>query len=383
MSRWWRSWLHELRLIGTDPSILLVMFGGVLLYAVLYPLPYHPDVPGEQAVVVVDHDRSALARQLIRMVDATPQVRIVAEPGSLAAAQDLLARGQAHGLLIIPENFQRDVYLGLPTTLSYAGDASYFLIYSTLIEGLLAAGGTLTAETQAARATMQGGSLLATPGLIRPVRLLTEPVFNPTAGYLNYVIPAVFALILHQTLLIVASSVTVKDRRQRATGAASPPLVQALPLRLLSFVAIYLFLAMLYFGFFLTLYGVPRLAGAVEVLAVCLLFLLAAASLALALGYLLKQPEQAVVVALVSAMPLLFTAGSIWPLANLPGWLDLLGWLFPAKPGIQALLKLNQMGSGLDGMRKELLILCGQFLGYGALLIWLATRPGPRGGIGD
>ena len=118
MSRWWRSWLHELRLIGTDPSILLVMFGGVLLYAVLYPLPYHPDVPGEQAVVVVDHDRSALARQLIRMVDATPQVRIVAEPGSLAAAQDLLARGQAHGLLIIPENFQRDVYLGLPTTLS-------------------------------------------------------------------------------------------------------------------------------------------------------------------------------------------------------------------------------------------------------------------------
>src|SRR5690606_16384827 len=118
----------------------------------------------------------------IRMVDATPQVRIVAEPGSLAAAQDLLARGQAHGLLIIPENFQRDVYLGLPTTLSYAGDASYFLIYSTLIEGLLAAGGTLTAETQAARATMQGGSLLATPGLIRPVRLLTEPVFNPTAG---------------------------------------------------------------------------------------------------------------------------------------------------------------------------------------------------------
>src|SRR5699024_7511139 len=125
--------------------------------------------------------------------------------------------GHVQGLLIIPENFQRDVYLGLPTTLSYAGDASYFLIYSTLIEGLLAAGSTLTAEAQGVRASVQGGNVLATPGLVQPVRLWAEPVFNPTADYSNYVIPAIFALIFHQTLLIVLGGATVKNRQQRLT----------------------------------------------------------------------------------------------------------------------------------------------------------------------
>lgn len=375
MRRWWHSWLQELRLIFTDPSVLLVMFGGVLFYAVLYPLPYLTNVPAEQAVAVVDQDRSALARQLVRMVDATSQVRVAARPASMADAQDLLARGKVHGLLVIPENFQRDVYLGRPTTLSYAGDASYFLIYSTIVEGLVAAGDTLAGEVQAARTTIQGGSVLAMPGLVQPVRLVSQAAFNPTAGYLNYVVPAVFALILHQTLLIVLGTVTVKDRLQRvSSGIQLSPLHQALPLRLLIILAIYLLLAMLYFGFFLTFYDIPRQAAPLEVLAVCLLFFAATGCLALCLGLLLARPEQAVVVALVSAMPLLFTAGFIWPLSNLPAWLNLLGWLFPAKAGIQALLQLNQMGSGFGGIRQELWILAAQLLGYGLLLLWLANR---------
>lgn len=380
MKHWWQSWLDELRLIFTDPSVLLVMFGGVLLYAVLYPLPYLTNVPAEQAVAVVDQDHSALARQLVRMVDATAQVRVAARPASMADAQDLLARGAVHGLLVIPENFQRDVYLGRPTTLSYAGNASYFLIYSTIVEGLVAAGGTLTGEAQAARATIQGGSVLATPGLVQPVRLVSQAAFNPSAGYLNYVVPAVFALILHQTLLIVLGTVTVKDRLQRvSSGARFSPLHQALPLRLISILAIYLLLAMLYFGFFLDFYGIPRQAAPMEVLAVCLLFFMAAGFLALCLGLLLPRPEHVVVVALVSAMPLLFTAGFIWPLSNLPDWLNLLGWLFPAKAGIQALLQLNQMGSGLGGIQKELCILLAQLLAFGLLLLRLTSRLSRRG----
>ncbi|MHA7916247.1 ABC transporter permease [Alloalcanivorax xenomutans] len=373
---WWRAWLREWRLVYGDTSVLLVIAGGVLFYALLYPLPYHRNVPGEQAVAVIDQDRSALSRQLIRMADATPQVRIVARPWSDEQARMLLARGEAHGLLVIPEHFQRDLYLGRPTSLSYAGDASYFLIYGNVVQGLLTAGTTLGVEAQAMRALMQGESPMAIPGEVMPMRLVTKAVFNDDSGYIGYIVPAVFVLILHQTLLITAGCVTVRDRLRGGLGLTAPGL--ALPLRLSVFVLIYLLLAALYFGFFFHFYEVPRLAGKGALLLVSTLLFVTTGLCALFMGQLLQRPEWPTVVVLVSSLPIVFTAGFVWPEADMPGWVRGLSWLAPAKPGIMALLKLNQMGAGLDAIRPELTGLVVQALGYGGAVVLMARRQAAR-----
>lgn len=374
MKRWWRAWCDEVQHVLTDRAVLLVFGGGLLFYALLYPLPYHRNVPGEQAVAVLDHDRGALARQLVRWVDATPQVRVVAQPRSLSEARALLAAGEVHGLLVIPEQFERDVYLGQPTTLSYAGDASYFLIYGNIVQGLVSAGTTLTVQTQVARALFGGENPASIPGQVMALRVVPEPVFNRSGGYINYIVPAVFALILHQTLLITAGSVTVKDRRRRVAGRAAAPLALALLMRSLLFVLIYVFFALLYFGFFFALYDVPRVAAPLVLLGVTVVFLASTTACAMLIGYLVSRPELPTVIVLVTSLPIVFTAGFAWPAQSLPAPLDALGWVLPARPGIQALLTLNQMGGGLEGVSDALLVLMVQGVVYALLLTFLVRR---------
>lgn len=69
------------------------------------------------------------------MADATPQVKLVARVDSLTQARQWLLTGKASGILHIPRHFYRDLMLGKSVTLSYAGDASYFLVYGTIAEG--------------------------------------------------------------------------------------------------------------------------------------------------------------------------------------------------------------------------------------------------------
>jgi ABC-2 type transport system permease protein len=376
----WQIWQTELAHIFTDRAVLLVLAGGILFYAVLYPLPYQRNVPGEQAIAVLNQDHTAMARHLVRMADATPQIRVAAHPTSMAETESLLASGKVHGLMIIPAGFERDVYLGRPTTLSFAGDASYFLIYGNVVEGLMSAAMTLSVESQINMSLLQGENPARISGQVMPMRLITKPAFNPTGGYINYIVPAVFVLILHQTLLIAAGSITIKDRGRRRRGFPAPPLGLALLLRLFNFVAIYLLFAMLYFGFFFQLYGVPHVASPSSLLVFSSLFFLTSALFALWLGYLLSRPELPTVIVLLSSLPIVFTAGFAWPADNLPRWLDYLSMLIPAKAGIQGFLAINQMGAPLDAIWREIAVLFGLCLLYGGWLAYLVTHeisPGP------
>lgn len=369
----WATWKAELSFILRDRSVMLVMVGGILFYALLYPLPYKSNVPGQQTLAVLDLDRTALARKLTRMADATPQLRVAAVPQSMNEATDLLENDIVHGLLIIPAGFERDVYAGRPVNLPFAGDASYFLIYGNIMEGLLKATTTLSVEAQVISSLQKGGNPATMAGEIMPFGIAPHGVFNPTGGYINYIVPAVFVLILHQTLLIAAGTVTIKDRARRLAGAATTKLNLAIPLRVVTFVLAYLILALLYFGFFFQLYDVPHSAPKLPLIVFSLLFLTATTLFAIWLGYRLPRPELTTVVVLLSSLPIVFTAGFAWPASNLPGWLDNLTMLIPAKPGIQGFLALNQMGAPIASLKTEIACLFGLSVLFASLICWHGT----------
>jgi tRNA(Ile)-lysidine synthetase-like protein len=94
MTGFGRQFLSELRRIFTDSGVLLIMVGAVVLYSFVYPLPYSGEVLKELKVAVVDLDRSAMSRNLIRMADGGP-LSPPPRPVPVALGPDLPASGYA------------------------------------------------------------------------------------------------------------------------------------------------------------------------------------------------------------------------------------------------------------------------------------------------
>ncbi len=339
---------NEWRAVWATPIIGLTVFGGVLFYFFLYPLPYVKQVPRDQPVVVVNLDGSQLSRRLERMVDATPQVKLACRAHSIEAARDIFIREKLAGILVIPEHFYRDLLLGRRPTLSYAGDASYFLVFSTVLEGLAGAGSTLAAEAKINRMLVSGQALPLAAERHSALELNLRSVFNPTAGYVNYVAPAIFVVILHQTLVLGLGILGGLENEARRDGerayrqeAAS---LKLLVVRTGLFTAIYWPLCMFYLGFGFQFYAIPRHADFLELNMVILPFLLGAACFGTCLGLLLPRRELAGPIVMFSSMPLVFGSGFIWPLEAIPAPISAIIQYIPVIPAIRMFLGLNQMG---------------------------------------
>lgn len=375
---WFRLFVGECRAIFTNPAIVLIVFVGVIFYSFLYPLPYSRRIPIEQRVVAVNLDGSQLSRQLERMVDATPQVRLVERAASLDAARRILLARHLAGILVIPEHFGRDLLLGRQPVLSLAGDATYFLVSGTVLEGMNAAARTMAAETRAGLLLRTGAPPSGIAAQLTAVRLNIRPVFNNGMGYVQYVIPAVFVLILHQTLVMAAgiltSSQTGSTGRDEGGYWRGYPAWRLLAGRYLVFGLIYAGLALYYFGPALAMYGIDRRAGIGALWALILPFLLAAIAFGILLGRLLARPERVTLVVLLSSMPLVFASGFIWPEAAIPSCINHVVQLVPAIPAIKAFTLLNQMGAGLAAIVPLLGQLWLLALGYGLLAWWQLGR---------
>lgn len=363
----------ELKALFTNPVVLLTVFGGVVFYSFLYPLPYTQQTPREQTLSIVNLDKSQASYQLERMVDATPQVKVIQRDSTIEDAKQAFLNRKVSGILVIPEHFYKDLLLGKSPTLAYAGDASYFLVYGTIVEGLSQAGGTLAAKSKVSRLVMEGEPLSLAAQHYSATSINLKPTFNPRMGYVDYVVPAVFVLILQQTMIMAAGLMGGTQKHGNGYWSHTTPL-RLILVRSIVLVAVYYLLSMYYFGASFTSHGVNTLASAGHLLLLLLPFLLASCLCGIWLGSVTPRRELVTLVVLISSMPLIFSAGFIWPLEAIPRPIIWVSNLFPSTPAIQGFLSLNQMGASWDQISTQWGILWVQVFGWGALAFYQLQR---------
>ncbi|HHX8349845.1 TPA: ABC transporter permease [Vibrio diabolicus] len=369
----WQLIKAELKAVLTNPVVTLTVFGGVVFYSFLYPLPYAQQTPREQPIAIVNLDGSQTSLKLERMVDATPQVNVVTRLHTIADAKQAFLQREITGFLVIPEHFYKDLMLGKSPTLAYAADASYFLVYGTVVEGLAQAGGTLGAQVKVSKMVIDGVPMSMASHNYSAIKLNMKPTFNPTMGYIEYVVPAVFVLILQQTLIMAVGLQTGTQRHGRgywsqvSTGSL-------LLVRTLVFVAIYYLLGAYYFGFSFERLNVNHIANVSELLTMLFPFFLGCCGLGFWLGYLLPRRELVTLVVLVSSMPLIFLAGFIWPIEAIPAPLLWIADLSPSTWAIKAFLALNQMGATWQQVAPHWTALWALTVLWGSVAYWIAKR---------
>jgi len=375
MMPWSRLIKAEIKAIFSNVPLLITVFFGVIFYSFLYPLPYKNQTPTDLPIIVVDADNTAFSRKLTRMIDATPQVKVMRKSTAINDAKLALMNESVMGYLIIPEDFYNTVLHGQSPQLSFGGDGSLFLVFGTIIEGVSYAIGTLNATLKIQHATIEGEQLSYAATHFNATGLQLTPLFNTTGGYLNYVVPAVFILILHQTLLIAVGLLGAGQKSVSRTSywdKTSP--WQLLCTRIAMFTLIYIPLFAYYLGPMFSFYDIPRQAQINDLLLITLLFIVAVIALGICLGFVVKRSEHVTVVVLLSSLPVVFLAGFIWPLENIPPLLLAIFNFVPAIPAIKLYLGLNQLGAELNQLTDALVQLCSLAVFYLLLSYYLFSQ---------
>jgi ABC-2 type transport system permease protein len=369
-----RAFRDEVHGALRDPGALLVLVGAISLYAFFYPTPYRREVLKEIPVVVVDLDRTPLSRLLVRMTDAHELVRVSARAASLAEAEGLVLRGEAGGVLAIPEGFERDVKRGAPATVGAFADATYFLVYRQVLTGLAESTGTLSAGIEVKRLEAQGMSEEKARAFRDPLPLVTRPLFNPAEGYASYVVPGVLILILQQTLLI---GIGLRGAADLGALGDGPPFARAAASvagRSLAFLLLYAVHAVFYFAVVARIFGFPVRGGGLAAAALVLPFLLSTSFLGLALSVLFRRRETAIQALLFTSLPAVFLASYAWPPEALPAWLRFVSQAIPSTSAIPALLRVNQAGASLAHVRHELAVLWGLAVAFFVIAVLAQAR---------
>ena len=348
MNKFLQQLSKEFSILIHNWRILLTVFGGVMFYAVLYPQPYLNNEPVQQAVAIVDHDNTSASRRLTRWIDASSGAHVVRHLNSIEEAKDLLVHEQVKGFVVIPANFMKETLLGKSPVIAMAGDANYFLVYGAIVEGAMGAVLTSAATIRVANMVVSVVPIETAGEHWLPVGLNARPLFNDSVGYLQYVIPAVFILLLHQTLLLGTGLLGAEFNQHLSSGKEKPGEVSAfhvLAARFTLMFIIYLVLSLFYIGICFEYYGITRNAGMSDLWLMILAFTGATTALGLLFGVLVPRTELIAPIVMISSLPLVFSAGFVWPLESVPWVIRVISELSPSTAGIQGFLKLNQMGA--------------------------------------
>ena len=362
---------EELKLIFKDPAIILTIIGGVILYSFLYPQPYAKQSISELAISVVDHDKSDVSRDIVFKLNATPQISVSRNDLSEKDAKEALLKDQIKAIIIIPKNFKRDLALNKSPTIAIGADSSYFLIYGGVLEGSMKSVLMQSATIKVANLLKKQMPLSGAKDAYVPYSLKLINLFNKDNSYTQYVVPAVFILILQQTMLIglgiLGGGINERMRNEEDAYFKTAPVWHMYLSRILIFGSIFFVHILFYFGYSFELFDVTRLASMGDLLAFSVAFLFASLSFGLFLGALFSSREIATPIVLFSSLPIIFSAGFIWPVEALPTFIVNLSLLVPVIPAIHGFLGLNQMGADFTMVSSDYALLWIQTVIYLAL----------------
>jgi ABC-2 type transport system permease protein len=362
----------EFKSIFTNIPIVLTIIGGVILYSFFYPQPYSKEVVKTLKVSVIDLDKSELSRKIIYSLKSSPELDIVRQDTNQKDAKQALIDDKIKGIIVIPAHFKRDLALHVSPTIAVGADANYFLIFGSVVEGALKSILTESASIKIGNLLAKNTPLSIAKKEYTPYTLKTINLFNPNMSYTYYIIPAVFILILQQTMLVGLGILGgyFNERKEKYNAAMWMKITS----RVLIFGTLFSTHMLFYFGFSFDFYHIPHLASAFDMVKLGLPFILSTIFLGIFFGSLLKNQESATPIVLFTSLPLVFSAGFVWPKEAIPEIVTYFSLLFPCTPAMQGFLKLNQMGANFDEILVQYGLLWLQVILYLLLAIFVLRR---------
>lgn len=346
-----KSYIKELKLISHDVGIILFLAFLPLAYPIIYSLIYNPEQVRDVRMVVVDHDRTQLSRELVRNLDATQEVRIIGYAADLDEGKKALNSHDCYGILEIPEGFARKVG---------RGESSPAVLYSEM-SLLLRYRGFLVATTNVAQA--MGAEILndrisetvpMAETLVSgdPLGVENVAMGNLESGFDSFIMPGVLVLILQQCL-ILAVGMTGGAKREKPwlysdiDSATAGGAFKTMAGGALAYLTIIIVPCIYMLHYVPMMFRFPQAGNPWEIQVFILPMVIASIALGMIFQAVCRERESVFVLWVVTSVAFLFLSGLTWPrYAMAPVW-HALSNMVPATFGVEGFIRMNTNGATL------------------------------------
>jgi ABC-2 type transport system permease protein len=356
-----RKELLELR---ADPRLFGIVIMAPILQLTVLGYAATTDVK-DVPVVVVDADRSSASRDLITRFDASDNFTIVSVVSSTSEIDSWLERGTAWMALSIPPQYGRSIARGETATIQVVADGTdsnstnVALGYARVL---------LAGYTEDLVAERLGGGA--------PAPLVTASVrvwFNPDLVSRDFMIPGIVALLLLVITTNLSAMAIVREKeigtleQLNVTPLARWELIagKLLPYALVGIVDVVLVLLVAIWWF-----EVPMRGSVTLLLAMSLVYLLTTLGLGLFVSTISSTQQQAMMTTTFFFLtPMIYLSGFIFPIENMPEWIQPVTYLIPLRYFLVILRGLFLKGVGLETFWPE----AAALLFWGLAILGLAT----------
>ncbi len=343
---------REFKLVLHDAGIILFFTFLPLGYPIIYSLIYNPELVKDVALVVVDHDRTPLSRDLARKMDACDQAHVIGYAADLSEARHAMNSHECYAILEIPEGFQRDngriqtgnavLYCDMSLLLRYRG----FLVAATnVMEDFSSELMTKKIDEIAPLAeTVVGGDLL-------PIHNVS--MGNIRNGFDSFIMPGVLILILQQCIILaVGMAGGAKRESARLVGYNPDNVAPSVLLTMIAQTLCYLTVLILPILFMLhyvpMIFHFPMKGDLVEIFAFVTPMVIASFGVGYTFQSIVMERESVFVLWVVTSVIFLLLSGLIWPLYDMPPVWRALSAICPSTWGVEGFIKMNANGATIS-----------------------------------
>ena len=213
-----KSLTRESRRLGASPWDLAMVTWVPLLAVALMWWVFSAGLPRHLPVGVVDADSSALSRQLVRMLDATPGLRVTQHYANHAEAERALRSVQVYAVITVPRDFARTVKEGRATQVTLLHNAQLGTHSGVLQRDVRAVVGTLSAGIEMAARNRRGESAQAVHVSMEPIHTQMVALFNVSSNYEQFLGAALIPALLHILAMTAGAWAVGRELRDRTVG---------------------------------------------------------------------------------------------------------------------------------------------------------------------
>lgn len=174
-------------------------------------------MPMQLPIAVVDQDNSALSRNIVRQIGASPQLRIVSHLGSYTEGRDAMQSGHILGFIILPADMQADAMAGRRPEAAFYANNSYLITGSLVMRDLTTITTLASASLNVGIRSGRGQSPMEIAASVQPVALDFHAPGNPWANYSIY-LSTILSHGLLQILILLATVYVVGVEMKNGTA---------------------------------------------------------------------------------------------------------------------------------------------------------------------